>query len=172
MNLKLCASLVKMLQEPGTMWLVLICDFVTVPWECSAPCWEWLWKFFEVHELSISLDHHLRTSFVVSLHSLGHSGGRKFEWKIRLFYRFFSIFLKVLVKKRNFKFSAPNLLKNLLALPQHQHTSFLCPDVSDKIALSFFKELLNKRTVTKSSRLRNEKRNEIKNKVQFGKMTK
>ena len=31
----------------------------------------------------------------------------------------------------------------LLALPQHQHTSFLCPDVSDRIALSFFKELLN-----------------------------
>ena len=30
---------------------------------------------------------------------------------------------------------------NLLALPQHQHTSFLCPDVSDRIALSFFKEL-------------------------------
>ena len=30
----------------------------------------------------------------------------------------------------------------LLALPQHQHTSFLCPDVSDRIALSFFKELL------------------------------
>ena len=27
---------------------------------------------------------------------------------------------------------------NLLALPQHQHTSFLCPDVSDRIALSFF----------------------------------
>ena len=33
----------------------------------------------------------------------------------------------------------------LLALPQHQHTSFNCPDVSDRIALSFFKELLNKR---------------------------
>ena len=46
---------------------------------------------------------------------------------------------------------------NLLALPQHQHTSFLCPDVSYRIALSFFKELLNKGTVTKSSRLRNEK---------------
>ena len=46
---------------------------------------------------------------------------------------------------------------SLLALPQHQHTSFLCPDVSDRIALSFFKELLNKGTVTKSSRLRNEK---------------
>ena len=30
----------------------------------------------------------------------------------------------------------------LLALPQHQHTSFLCPDVSDRITLSFFKELL------------------------------
>ena len=30
----------------------------------------------------------------------------------------------------------------LLALPQHQHTSILCPDVSDRIALSFFKELL------------------------------
>ena len=30
---------------------------------------------------------------------------------------------------------------NLLALPQHQHTSFLCPNVSDRIALSFFKEL-------------------------------
>ena len=29
----------------------------------------------------------------------------------------------------------------LLALPQHQHTSFLCPDVSERIALSFFKEL-------------------------------
>ena len=29
---------------------------------------------------------------------------------------------------------------NLLALPPHQHTSFLCPDVSDRIALSFFKE--------------------------------
>ena len=49
------------------------------------------------------------------------------------------------------------LFRHLLALPQHQHTSFLCPDVSDGIALSFFKELLNKRTVTKSSRLRNEK---------------
>ena len=45
----------------------------------------------------------------------------------------------------------------LLALPQHQHTSFLCPDVSDRIALSFFKELLNKGTLMKSSRLRNEK---------------
>ena len=31
---------------------------------------------------------------------------------------------------------------NLLALPQHQHTSFLCLDVPDRIALSFFKELL------------------------------
>ena len=41
---------------------------------------------------------------------------------------------------------------NLFSLPQHQHTSFLCPDVSDRIALSFFKELLNKRT--KSSRLK------------------
>ena len=47
--------------------------------------------------------------------------------------------------------------KLLLALPQHQHTSFLCPDVSDRIAQSFFKELLKKRTVTKSSRLKNEK---------------
>ena len=28
--------------------------------------------------------------------------------------------------------------ENLLALPQHQHTSFNCPDVSDRIALSFF----------------------------------
>ena len=46
---------------------------------------------------------------------------------------------------------------SLLALPQHQHTSFLCPDVSDRIALPFFKELLNKGSVTKSSRLRNEK---------------
>ena len=26
---------------------------------------------------------------------------------------------------------------NLLALSQHQHTSFLCPDVSDRIALLF-----------------------------------
>ena len=32
---------------------------------------------------------------------------------------------------------------NLVALPQHLHTIFLCPDVSDRIALSFFKELLN-----------------------------
>ena len=28
----------------------------------------------------------------------------------------------------------------LLALPQHQHSSFLCPDVLDRIALSFFKK--------------------------------
>ena len=37
-----------------------------------------------------------------------------------------------------------------LALPQHQYTSFLCP-VSDRIALSFFKELLNKGSVTRES---------------------
>ena len=53
--------------------------------------------------------------------------------------------------------------------PAHE---FLCPDVLDRIALSIFKELLNKRTVVKSSRLKNEKQNEIKIKVQFGKLTK
>ena len=37
----------------------------------------------------------------------------------------------------------------LLALPQHQHTSFLCPDVSDRIALSFFTELLFKSSLKK-----------------------
>ena len=55
-------------------------------------------------------------------------------------------------------FAEENNFGNLLALPQHQHTSFLCPDVSDRIALSFFKELLNKRTVTKSSRLKTKKK--------------
>ena len=66
---------------------------------------------------------------------------------------------KVCEKQSNFIWFFRFLLGhvNLLALPQHQHTSFLCPDVSDRIALSFFKELLNKGTVTKSSRLRNEK---------------
>ena len=44
--------------------------------------------------------------------------------------------------RRKMIFSKKN--KDLLALPQHQHTSFLCPDVSDRIALSFFKELLKK----------------------------
>ena len=53
--------------------------------------------FFEVHELGISLDHHLTTSFVVSLHSFGHSGGRKLERKKQIFfYRFFSIFSNLL----------------------------------------------------------------------------
>ena len=45
--------------------------------------------------------------------------------------------------------------KILLALPRHQQTSFLDPDVSDRVALSFFKELLNKQT--KSSRLKTKK---------------
>ena len=39
-----------------------------------------------------------------------------------------------------------------LALPQHQHTSFLCPDVSDRIALSFFKELLKFKSSLKKDR--------------------
>ena len=42
-------------------------------------------------------------------------------------------------KERLFRFLLGHV--NLLALPQHQHTSFLCPDVSDRIALSFLKEL-------------------------------
>ena len=40
----------------------------------------------------------------------------------------------------------PRLSLHLLSLPQHQQTGFLDPDVSDRIALSFLKELLNKRT--------------------------
>ena len=56
--------------------------FVTVTWEFSARggC-AWLTTVLQAHELGISLDHHPKTSFVVSLHSLGLSGGRKFEWK-------------------------------------------------------------------------------------------
>ena len=49
-------------------------------------------SFFEVHELGISLDYHLRTSFVVSLHSSGHSGDRTLERKKRIFSISFSQF--------------------------------------------------------------------------------
>ena len=59
--------------------------FVRAPWECSAPSCAWLPKLSELHELGISLDHHLRTSFVVSLHSLGHSGGSQIERKRQIF---------------------------------------------------------------------------------------
>ena len=41
------------------------------------------------------------------------------------------------------------LFLSLLALPRHQHTSFICPDVSDRIALSFLKEVLNKSSLPK-----------------------
>ena len=57
-----------------------------------------------------------------------------------------------------------------LSLPPHQQMGFLDPDVSDRIAVSYFKELLNKRT--KRSRLKTKLWNEIKNKVQFGKKDK
>ena len=57
-------------------------------------------SFFEVHELGISLDYHLRTSFVVSLHSSGHSGDRKLEQKKRIFSISFSHFFLNLLSKR------------------------------------------------------------------------
>ena len=85
MNLKLCASLVKMLQEPGTMWLLLFCDLCHSSLRMLGFLLSLVIQVFEVHELGISLDHHLRTGFVVSLHSLAHSGGRNFERKKQTF---------------------------------------------------------------------------------------
>ena len=62
--------------------------FVTVPWECPAPCCTWLSKFFVVHELDTSPDYHLQTSVVLSLHSLEHSGGRQLSERANFFNRF------------------------------------------------------------------------------------
>ena len=61
-------------------------NFVSVPWECSAPCCAWSSQFFEVHELGyLWTTMHLRTSFVGSLHPVGHSGGRKFARRKPIF---------------------------------------------------------------------------------------
>ena len=91
-NLKLCPLLVKILQEPGTMWLLLFCHLCHTSLRMLSPLLCLFIKVVSVHELGIPLDHHLRPSFVVSLHSLGHSGGSE---KSRLFLPIFLNFLLI-----------------------------------------------------------------------------